>query len=70
MATPLSIIHSQTNGSSGASSPVRIYDARSVSFPGPTPQAEDYGSIRDTDTAIVIDNGTLLESSGCILTVL
>jgi hypothetical protein len=50
-------MNGHTNGSSGTASPVRIYDARSVTFPGPTPEAEDYGSIRGSDTAIVIDNG-------------
>ena len=57
MSTPLSIMNGQTNGSSGTASPVRIYDVKSVAFPGPTPEAEDYGSIRSSDTAIVIDNG-------------
>ena len=50
-------MNGQTNGSSGTSSPLRIYDARSVTFPGPTPQSEDYGSFRGANTAIVIDNG-------------
>jgi hypothetical protein len=44
------------NGSTnGAVSPLRIYDARSAPYPGPTPQAED--DDRRGDTAIVIDNG-------------
>ena len=62
-------MNGQTNGSSGTSSPLRIYDARSVTFPGPTLQAEDYESFRGADTAIVIDNGiysNYLESSSLV----
>ena len=51
-------MNGHTNGSSGASSPLHIYDARSLPFPGPTPQSEDYDSLRGVNTAIVIDNGT------------
>jgi hypothetical protein len=36
---------------------MRLYDARSLPFPGPTPQAEDYSNFGGQDTAIVIDNG-------------
>lgn len=68
MSTPISIMNGHTNGSSGAASPVRIYDARSVTFPRPTPQAEDYASIRGTDTAIVIDNGIYLKHPDVVLT--
>ena len=50
-------MNGQTNGSPGTTSPLRIYDARSVTFPGPTPQAEDYEEFHGLDTAIVIDNG-------------
>ena len=53
-------MNGHANGSSAVSSPIRIYDARSPSFPGPTPQAEDYDTFRGQDTAIVIDNGILL----------
>ena len=52
-------MNGHTNGSaSGTSSPQRIYDVRSIAFPGPTPQSDDYDTIREQDTAIVIDNGT------------
>jgi hypothetical protein len=59
------------SSSSGTATPLRIFDARpTVTFPGPTPQAEDYAAFRDQDTAIVIDNGTLkffsLHVSVCI----
>jgi hypothetical protein len=48
------------SSSSGTATPLRIFDARpTVSFPGPTPQAEDYAAFRGQDTAIVIDNGRL-----------
>jgi len=50
-------MNGQTNGSPGTTSPLRIYDARSVTFPGPTLQAEDYEEFHGLDTAIVIDNG-------------
>ena len=53
-------MNGQTNGSPGTTSPLRIYDARSITFPGPTPQAEDYDTFSGQDTAIVIDNGTLI----------
>jgi hypothetical protein len=53
------MMNGHTNGSSGASSPIRLYDARSLAFPGPTPQSEDYDTFRGKDTAIVIDNGIL-----------
>lgn len=52
-------MNGHTNGSSGTSSPIRLYDARSPAFPGPTPQSEDYDTFRGKDTAIVIDNGTV-----------
>jgi hypothetical protein len=52
-----SIMNGQTNSSSGTSSPLRIYDARSVTFPGPTLQSDDYESFRGANTAIIIDNG-------------
>jgi hypothetical protein len=55
------------NGSSasasGASSPIRPYDARAITFPGPTPQSEDYDKLRRSiggNLALVIDNGILL----------
>jgi hypothetical protein len=48
------------SSSSGTATPMRIFDARpTVTFPGPTPQSEDYAAFRGQDTAIVIDNGTL-----------
>jgi hypothetical protein len=51
------------SSSSGTATPLRIFDARpTVTFPGPTPQAEDYAAFRDEDTAIVIDNGALAPS--------
>ena len=52
-------MNGQSDGSSGTSSPLRIYDVRSVTFPGPTLQSEDYESFRGLDTAIVIDNGIM-----------
>ena len=61
-------MNGQTNGSPGTTSPLRIYDAHSVTFPGPTPQAEDYEEFHDLDTAIVIDNGIISYSMGNILT--
>src|SRR5579871_1499017 len=58
-------MNGQTNGSSasasGASSPLPIYDARTITFPGPTPQAEDYDELKTNlggDLTLVIDNGT------------
>jgi len=53
-------MNGQTNGSPGTTSPLRIYDAHSFTFPGPTPQAEDYDTFRGLDTAIVVDNGIIL----------
>jgi hypothetical protein len=55
-------MNGQTNGSPGTTSPLRIYDAHSFTFPGPTPQAEDYETFRGLDTAIIIDNGIILVS--------
>ena len=51
-------MNGQTYDSPGTASPLRIYEARSVPFPGPTPTADDYDKFRGIDTAIVIDNGT------------
>ena len=50
-------MNGQTSSPPGAASPLRIYDVRSLAFPGATPQADDYVSFRGVDTAIVIDNG-------------
>jgi hypothetical protein len=50
-------MNGQADGSSGTLSPLRIYDARSITFPGPTLQSEDHESFRGTNDAIVIDNG-------------
>ena len=53
----------QMNGSSvasGTSSPLRIYDARSTGFPGPTSQADDYDKVKKSQGSgltLVIDNG-------------
>lgn len=52
-------MNGQPNGASGTSSPLRIYDVRSVTFPVPTGQSEDYESLRGIETAIVIDNGMI-----------
>ena len=52
------------SNSSGTVTPLLLFDARpTVSFPGPTPQAEDYAAFRGQDTAIVIDNGTVASAS-------
>lgn len=60
-------MNGQANGSSvaasGTSSPLRLYDARSFTYPGPTPQSDDYDYLEGSvggDLTLVIDNGMLL----------
>ena len=62
-------MNGQTNGSAEPTTPLRIYDARSITFPGPTLQADDYDVFRDADTAIVIDNGTAFTTLSFLTTI-